>query len=223
MLCRCMMLRTSRVAPTSSTVDTAISLTTSSDAKPPLSTRLRQRKRAGLERVVRRVAEACMAPSAADGEPGDQRPARAVTRSVMPIDACRRQLRQRVGSHAPRARAAPSQPTTTPPTHPAALSSRLSVRSCLTMRTRLAPSAARIASSRCRAAVRASSRWATLPHAISSTSATARRQQHERLAEAHQLRRRAELRREVALVALRELRPRVDRVELRFGDRHRRR
>ena len=49
----------------------------------------------------------------------------------------------------------------------------LSVSNCRTMRPRPAPSAARTAISRCRAVARASSRFATFAHAISSTSVTA--------------------------------------------------
>ena len=48
-----------------------------------------------------------------------------------------------------------------------------SVSSCRTIRHRPAPSAARIEISRCRTDARASSRFATLAHAISSTSVTA--------------------------------------------------
>ncbi len=68
----------------------------------------------------------------------------------------------------------------TPVMPPSAARTRLSVSTCLTMRPRPAPIAARIASSRCRAARRASSRFATLPHAISSTSATAARRMNRR-------------------------------------------
>ncbi len=58
---------------------------------------------------------------------------------------------------------------------PSTARTRLSASTCRTMRPRPAPMAARIASSRERAARRASSRLATLPQAISSTSATAAR------------------------------------------------
>ena len=59
----------------------------------------------------------------------------------------------------------------TPPMAPAAESTRLSASSCRTIRHRLAPSAARTASSRARPVPRASSRFATLAHAMSSTHA----------------------------------------------------
>ncbi len=62
----------------------------------------------------------------------------------------------------------------TSPSRPAAsASSALSVTSCETSRRRLAPSAARTPSSLVLALARASRRFATLAHAISSTSATA--------------------------------------------------
>ena len=60
-----------------------------------------------------------------------------------------------------------------PAAPPAADSTRLSVRSCRTSRERLPPSAARIVSSRWRAAPRESSRFAMLAQAMSSTRATA--------------------------------------------------
>ena len=60
-----------------------------------------------------------------------------------------------------------------PAAPPAADSTRLSVRSCRTSRARLLPSAARIVSSRWRAAPRESSRFATFAQAMSSTRATA--------------------------------------------------
>ena len=60
-----------------------------------------------------------------------------------------------------------------PAAPPAADSTRLSVRSCRTSRVRLPPSAARIVSSRWRAAPRESSRFAMFAQAISSTRATA--------------------------------------------------
>src|SRR5277367_1130559 len=58
---------------------------------------------------------------------------------------------------------------------PAALSATLSISSCRTILVRVAPSAVRIAISRCRSRTRASNRLAMLPQAISSTSATAHR------------------------------------------------
>ncbi len=58
-------------------------------------------------------------------------------------------------------------------TPPAAAMARLSVSIWRTNRARLAPSAVRMPSSRSRAALRASSRFATLTQATSSTSATA--------------------------------------------------
>ena len=68
--------------------------------------------------------------------------------------------------------ACPSTRCSSPPTPPAQASTRLSVSSCRTMRPRPAPSVARIASSRDRDAARASIRFATLTHAISSTNPT---------------------------------------------------
>ena len=73
------------------------------------------------------------------------------------------------------------QYATTNPTAPAATpSSRLSARSCRNSRPRPAPSAARTAISCRRPVARASSRLATLTHAISSTSVTARNQHQQR-------------------------------------------
>ena len=67
-----------------------------------------------------------------------------------------------------------SQPASTSPVPAPAIASRmLSVSSCRTMRHRAAPSAVRIASSRRRATLRASSRLATFAHAMSRTNATA--------------------------------------------------
>ena len=65
-----------------------------------------------------------------------------------------------------RANSRPSSP-------PASASRQLSVTNCATRRLRLAPSAARTPSSLVLAVARASSRFATFAHAISSTSATA--------------------------------------------------
>ena len=70
---------------------------------------------------------------------------------------------------AERSTAAPSASPAVPPT---AASSRLSVSSCRKSCRRLAPSAARTASSRVRPTPRASSRFATFAHAMSSTNPT---------------------------------------------------
>ena len=67
----------------------------------------------------------------------------------------------------------PAHASPMPITPPAAPISRLSVRSCRTSRPRPAPIAARSAISRSRTDARASSRFATFVHAISSTQATA--------------------------------------------------
>ena len=67
----------------------------------------------------------------------------------------------------------PHTPIPSPATPPQSASKRLSVRNCRIKRKRLAPSAARIAISRPREAVRASSRFATFTHATSSTMPTA--------------------------------------------------
>ena len=64
------------------------------------------------------------------------------------------------------------KPARSPAAPPAAASNRLSVRNCRTICDRLAPSAPRIATSSCRAAARAIIRFATLVHAISSTTPT---------------------------------------------------
>jgi hypothetical protein len=61
----------------------------------------------------------------------------------------------------------------TPSAAPAAAITSDSVNSCCMMRVRRAPSAARIASSCCRCAPRASNRIDTLAHPISSNDATA--------------------------------------------------
>jgi len=67
----------------------------------------------------------------------------------------------------------PQYATPAPSRPPAVESSTLSVSSCRSSRARRAPSASRTAISRCRPLARASSRPATLAHAISSSSATA--------------------------------------------------
>ena len=67
----------------------------------------------------------------------------------------------------------PKYPSTSPSTPPASESSTLSVSNCPTMRLRPAPSAARIAISRRRIVARASNKFATFAHAISSTQPTA--------------------------------------------------
>ena len=72
--------------------------------------------------------------------------------------------RERDEQRAPRRTRAPSPAT--PPTRP---SMTLSASSSYAIRPRLAPSAARTASSCCRPSARTSSRFATLAHAISST------------------------------------------------------
>ncbi len=61
----------------------------------------------------------------------------------------------------------------TPTTHPAMESARLSARNCANKRQREAPSEARTATSFWRVVARASSRFATLAQAISSTKPTA--------------------------------------------------
>jgi hypothetical protein len=66
----------------------------------------------------------------------------------------------------------PHHANSTPSAPPSPASSRLSVSNWRTRRDRPAPIARRTDSSRCRAAARASSRLATLAHAISSTSPT---------------------------------------------------
>ncbi len=58
---------------------------------------------------------------------------------------------------------------------PARAKSALSASSCATRRPRVAPSAVRTASSRCRDAARASNMWATFAHAMSRTNETAAR------------------------------------------------
>ena len=69
--------------------------------------------------------------------------------------------------------AAPHFASTTPPAVPIAESIRLSIRRPRASCQRVPPSAARTASSRSREVARASIRFATFTHAISSTSATA--------------------------------------------------
>ena len=81
-----------------------------------------------------------------------------------------RQVRRARSRGARARRASASATPTAPPVRP---SSRLSVSSWRTSRPRPAPMAARNASSRSRTDARASSRFATLVHAISSTHATA--------------------------------------------------
>jgi hypothetical protein len=66
----------------------------------------------------------------------------------------------------------------TPSAPPAAASTRLSVRNCANTRPRLAPRAARTATSRWRNVPRASSRFATFAQAIRSTKPTAPRSSH---------------------------------------------
>jgi hypothetical protein len=67
----------------------------------------------------------------------------------------------------------PQNATRVPSAPPAAASTRLSMSSCCTRRTRLAPIAIRTLISRPREAARASSRFATFAQITSSTSATA--------------------------------------------------
>ena len=67
----------------------------------------------------------------------------------------------------------PHTATSSPSAPPTAASSTLSVSSCRTRRARPAPSARRIAISRCRTDERASSRFATFAQAMSSTQPTA--------------------------------------------------
>ncbi len=67
----------------------------------------------------------------------------------------------------------PTLATSRPTAAPARASTNVSPSSCATVRTRLAPSAVRTATSLLRAAERASSRLATLAQAISSTPNTA--------------------------------------------------
>ena len=67
----------------------------------------------------------------------------------------------------------PQNASSRPTAPPASAMSTLSVSSCWTIRPRLAPSAVRSAISLRRDAARASSRFATLAHAISSTRPTA--------------------------------------------------
>ena len=81
-----------------------------------------------------------------------------------------------------------------PAAHPARPSTRLSVRSWRTIRPRPAPSAARTAISRDRAAPRASSRFATLTQAISSTQSDRPLEHDQPLAEAAHAGRRGSLR-----------------------------
>jgi hypothetical protein len=69
--------------------------------------------------------------------------------------------------------ASPGHASATPNTPPTNASSRLSTSSICTVRQRLEPSAERIASSRSRAAPRASKRLATLTQQISKTNPTA--------------------------------------------------
>ena len=66
----------------------------------------------------------------------------------------------------------PQKAKSTPTAPPNAASNTLSVSSCRTRRQRPAPTASRVVISALRKADRASNRFATLAHAISSTSAT---------------------------------------------------
>ena len=68
-----------------------------------------------------------------------------------------------------RSTAPPHSATTTPAKPPSTARSTLSVKSCDKSRARLTPSASRIAISRRRLSARASSRFATLAQAMSST------------------------------------------------------
>src|ERR1019366_2750223 len=73
------------------------------------------------------------------------------------------------GMNAARRNAPPACATTSPATPPSAPSRMLSVRSCVTSRRPLMPSARRTAISRLRLSARASRRFATLAQAMSST------------------------------------------------------
>ena len=72
----------------------------------------------------------------------------------------------------------PHRAMSAPMAPPASASNTLSARNCLTSRPRLAPSAARVTTSRARTVIRASSRFATFAHAAASTSPTAAKSIH---------------------------------------------
>ena len=168
--CRLIALRTSSAAPASTIITSAACAPISSLPHPRLE---RSAERAlavaeilGEGRAARRLPRRQQADEHRAAE--DQRQRRrqhrcrssaAVSRRGTPSGASR--ISTGSDHHAI---ARPAMP-------PSAASTRLSVSTCLTMRPRPAPIAARIASSRERAASRASSRLATLPQAISSTSA----------------------------------------------------
>ena len=97
--------------------------------------------------------------------------ATASTRASMPIVA----TRARFSGKAVASTRTESQASARPTMVPATDTTRLSIRTRWTSRPRLAPSAARTAASRCCTEARASQRFATFAHAMSSTMATAAR------------------------------------------------
>ena len=95
------------------------------------------------------------------------------TRTPRPSHRARRCPVAAASAAQPRAAHAPATTRARSRACSATANTALSVNNCRTIRPRLAPTAARIASSRCRVTPRDSSRLATFAHAISNTSATA--------------------------------------------------
>ena len=95
------------------------------------------------------------------------RPATVSTRASMPIADTRARLSGNAAASARTHIQARASPTTSPATD----TTRLSISTRCASRPRLAPSAARTAASRCCTDARASHRFATFAHAMSSTMA----------------------------------------------------
>ena len=168
-------VRISRAEPTSSTTASATSLITSMvralfwrspvPERPPLS--LRVALRSGRE-----LCSAGIRPNRMPVNPA-ARTVNASTRQSTPTSEPSRPTRGRLAVFTLSRARIPTTPNAAPATPPASESSTLSVSSCRMMRPRPAPMAARIAISRRRPTARASSRFATLAQAISSTKLTA--------------------------------------------------
>ena len=166
-----MKLRTIRPAPASSSSDSATSATTSSDrtrvrSRPPDDPRV-----PSLRTSLR---------SARDPWSAGSRPRRRPAPHVTPITNSRTRQSSRgitkLGSPAGASAAIASTDhiaRSRPAAAPSALNSSPSAMNCRARRLRFAPSAARIAVSRCRVDARARSRFARLTHAMSSTNPTA--------------------------------------------------
>ena len=130
---------------------------------------------ASFSDVVRSVFDVCSAGSSPKSTPVTIETAivKATTRQSSETNVPASPTRGRLAVFTDSSARMPTTPSARPSAPPITDRSRLSVRSCRRMRPRDPPIAARTAISRVRPVARASSRFATLAHAISRTSATA--------------------------------------------------